>query len=129
MTSVFSFDDAPIACHAWNPDGTLLALSQNSAEIKIYARNGNGGGDEPFKLLHTLVEHTGKVLSLAWSRKTDQLISGGADRNAFVWTMEDGAWKPRLVILRLKRAATSVKWSPLENKVRVLIFCHLIFFP
>ena len=120
MTSVFSFEDLPIVCHAWNPDASLLAISQNSNEIKIYARNNNNDSNDadPFKLLHTLVEHTGKVLSLAWSRSSDKLISGGADRNAFVWTLEENVWKPRLVILRLKRAATSVKWSPNENKVK-----------
>ena len=28
----------------------------------------------------------------------------------------DGTWKPTLVLLRLNRAATSVRWSPGENK-------------
>ena len=32
---------------------------------------------------------------------------------------EDGVWKPTLVILRINRAATFVKWSPLENKFAV----------
>lgn len=34
------------------------------------------------------------------------------DRNAYVWTFSDGKWKPTLVILRINRAATFVKWSP-----------------
>lgn len=34
------------------------------------------------------------------------------DRNAYVWTLQDGKWKPTLVILRINRAATCVKWSP-----------------
>lgn len=34
------------------------------------------------------------------------------DRNAYVWTFTAGVWKPSLVILRINRAATMVKWSP-----------------
>ena len=42
------------------------------------------------------------------------------DRNAYVWTMQaDKQWKPTLVVLRLNRAATCVRWSPLENKFAV----------
>lgn len=33
--------------------------------------------------------------------------------------MDDGSWKPILVILRINRAATYVKWSPEENKFAV----------
>lgn len=34
------------------------------------------------------------------------------DRNAYVWTPTGSEWKPALVILRINRAATMVKWSP-----------------
>lgn len=34
------------------------------------------------------------------------------DRNAYVWTLSGSEWKPALVILRINRAATMVKWSP-----------------
>jgi actin related protein 2/3 complex subunit 1A/1B len=36
-----------------------------------------------------------------------------------VWTFDAGVWKPNLVILRINRAATHVKWSPDENKFAV----------
>jgi actin related protein 2/3 complex subunit 1A/1B len=36
-----------------------------------------------------------------------------------VWTFSDNIWKPTLVILRIPRAATGVKWSPQENKFAV----------
>lgn len=39
-----------------------------------------------------------------------------SDRNAYVWTLKDGVWKPTLVLVRINRAATCVKWSPQENK-------------
>ena len=42
------------------------------------------------------------------------------DRNAYVWTKAaDNKWKPTLVVLRINRAATCVRWSPLENKFAV----------
>jgi actin related protein 2/3 complex subunit 1A/1B len=45
------------------------------------------------------------------------------DRNAYVWTQQSVSnglrWKPTLVILRINRAATCVRWSPLENKFAV----------
>ena len=36
----------------------------------------------------------------------------GQDRNAYVWTLTGNEWQPMLVILRINRAATMVKWSP-----------------
>lgn len=47
-----------------------------------------------------------------------------------MWKFEGGAWKPVLVILRINRAATMVRWSPLENKfavgsgARILSICY-----
>jgi len=34
------------------------------------------------------------------------------DRNAYVWTYNGHLWSPTLVILKISRAATAVKWSP-----------------
>ncbi|KAB0395492.1 hypothetical protein E2I00_005600 [Balaenoptera physalus] len=47
------------------------------------------------------------------------MVTCGADRNAYVWNQKDGIWKLTLVILRINDAATSVKWSPLQNKFAV----------
>jgi len=43
-----------------------------------------------------------------------------------VWTYQEGKWKPHLVILRINRAATCVKWSPEENKFAVGSSARLI---
>jgi hypothetical protein len=37
----------------------------------------------------------------------------------YVWVFENNAWKPTLVILRINRAATCIKWSPNEDKFGV----------
>lgn len=41
------------------------------------------------------------------------------DRNAYVWESTPQGFKPTLVLLRLNRAATCVRWSPSETKFAV----------
>ena len=48
------------------------------------------------------------------------------DRNAYVWSLTDGIWKPTLVLLRINRAATCVRWSPKEDKFAVGCGARLI---
>lgn len=106
----------PVSCHAWNADRTKVALSPNSNEVQIFSFVGG-----KFTLEHTLTEHTSSVTSIDWAPKTNKIVSCGQDRNAYVWEYEEGkkTWKPTLVILRINRAATCVRWSPLENKFAV----------
>ena len=56
-----------------------------------------------------------------WSPVTNLLVTCGHDRNAYVWRYDEATttWKPTLVILRINRAATSVKWSPNGTKFAV----------
>lgn len=54
-----------------------------------------------------------------WAPESNRIVTCGADRNAYVWTLKEGTWKPTLVILRINRAARCVKWSPRENKFAV----------
>jgi actin related protein 2/3 complex subunit 1A/1B len=52
------------------------------------------------------------------------------DRNAYVWEQTPTGWKPTLVLLRINRAATFVRWSPSEQKfavgsgARVIAVCY-----
>jgi len=106
---------APITCHAWNKDRTQIALSPNNNEIHVYKREGN-----EWKLADILNQHDLRVMGIDWAKNTNRIVSCAADRNAYVWTQgEDGKWKPTLVLLRINRAATCVKWSPAENKFAV----------
>ncbi len=41
------------------------------------------------------------------------------DRNAYVWEPSPQGWKPTLVVLRINRAATCVRWAPSETKFAV----------
>lgn len=115
MPETHSFGIDPITCHAWNKDRTQLAMSPNNHEVHIYSHQGGR-----WSLLHTLQEHQQRVTGIDWAPNSNRIVTCGADRNAYVWTLQpDGKWAPTLVILRINRAATCVKWSPLENKFAV----------
>ncbi|PAV55711.1 hypothetical protein WR25_04095 [Diploscapter pachys] len=104
----------PISCHAWNKDRTQVAVSASSNEIHIFEwKNGD------WINVHTLDEHDLPVTGLDWAPNTNRIVSCSQDKNAFVWTLDRGHWKPELVLVRFQRAATCVKWSPLENKFAV----------
>jgi len=103
-----------ISCHAWNSDGTKLALSPNTNEIHIYSKSGTN-----YNLDHVLKEHDQVVTGIDWAPKSNRIVTCSHDRNAYVWTFKDNQWKPVLVILRINRCATHVKWSPEENKFAV----------
>lgn len=114
-TERYQFSTEPITCHAWNRDRTKLALSLNNNEVNIYGRQG-----AEWRLEETLCGHDLRVTGIDWAANTNRIVTCGADRNAYVWTLEsDGKWQPTLVLLRINRAATCVKWSPQENKFAV----------
>uniref|UniRef100_A0A2K6FYX2 Uncharacterized protein n=1 Tax=Propithecus coquereli TaxID=379532 RepID=A0A2K6FYX2_PROCO len=112
--SLHQFLLEPITRHAWNRDRTQIALSPNNHEVHIYKKNGS-----QWVKAHELKEHNGHITGTDWAPKSDRIVTCGADHNAYVWSQKDGVWKPTLVILRINRAATFVKWSPLENKFAV----------
>lgn len=69
-----------------------------------------------------LNQHDLKVMGIDWAPNTNRIVTCAADRNAYVWTQSgasEAKWKPALVLLRINRAATCVRWSPLENKFAV----------
>lgn len=70
------------------------------------------------------------LIGVDWAPETNRIVTCASDRNAYVWTLKDGMWKPTLVLVRINRAATCVKWSPLENKfalgsgARLICVCY-----
>merc|ERR1712158_346817 len=65
-------------------------------------------------------QHDLRVTGIDWAPKTNRIVTCSADRNAYVWVKQgDGTWKHTLVLLRINRAATCVRWSPEENKFAV----------
>lgn len=103
-----------ITCHAWNKDNSQIALSPNSKEVIIFRKTG-----ATWSKFQTLTEHSSKVLSIDWAPESNRIVTCGADKNAYVWSFDGQAWKPELVVLRINKAATFVKWSPNEKKFAV----------
>ena len=108
-----------ISYHAWNKDGSQLAIAPNTNELFIYSTPSTD--IKQWKRLHVLSEHGGLISGIDWSGATNLIVSCSHDRNAYVWRFDSASdsWKPTLVILRINRAATSVKWSPSGAKFAV----------
>lgn len=104
--------------HAWNGDYSQLAVAPNTNEVWIFETNKS---DDPstWTKIHTLDEHEGFVSGIDWHGESNTIVTCGHDRNAYVWEYKDGKWEHGLVILRISRAATSVKWSPDGKKFAV----------
>jgi len=114
-----------ITCHCWNADGTKCAFCPNNNDVIIAAKDGT-----TWKTEAVLKQHDSVVTGIDWDRINNRIVTCSQDRNAYVWTCEDGKWMPVLVILRINRAATSVKWSPNGDKfavasgAKVVSVCH-----
>jgi len=107
----------PISTHAWSSDGKNLAISHNNQQVKLYKESSKPG---KWEATATLDQHDLRVTGIDWAPKTNRIVTCSADRNAYVWNLQpDGTWKHMLVLLRINRAATCVKWSPEENKFAV----------
>lgn len=84
-----------------------------------------------WKQTNKLADHDLRVMGIDWAPKSNRIVTCSVDRNAYVWTQaKDGKWSTTLVLLRINRAATCVKWSPMENKfavgsaARLLSICY-----
>lgn len=59
------------------------------------------------------------VTSIDWAPKSNRIVTCAQDRNAYVWTYKNNSWSPSLVLLRINRSATFVRWAPNEEKFAV----------
>lgn len=116
----------PIRCHSWNGNRSQVAICPNDNTVELYQAAGG-----KFKKTDTFDEHGQDVTGIDWAPESNKIVTCAADRNAYVWTPQpDGTWKNGMVILRMNRAATCVKWSPKENKFavgsgeRLISVCH-----
>lgn len=70
-------------------------------------------------------QHDKLITSIDWAPKTNRIVTCAQDRNAYVWSQVSDpstgevVWKPTLVVLRINRSATYVRWSPNEDKFAV----------
>lgn len=106
-----------ISYHAFSSDGKFAAVSKNDEAVYIFNTKGSADAST-WEETQVVTEHGGRVSGIAWNPKTNLIVTCGHDRNAYVWKLED-VWKPTLVILRINRAATCVRWSPNGDKFAV----------
>lgn len=117
---VFSLSQTPVTSHAFNADRSKVAVSFNSNEAQVLTRQG-----KDWVPTDTLSEHDKIITSIDWAPNSNRIVTASQDRNAYVWQEaqdpETGkiVWKPTLVLLRINRAATYVRWSPKEDKFAV----------
>lgn len=70
-------------------------------------------------------QHDKIITAIDWAPNSNRIVTASQDRNAYVWQLTNDPqtgktiWKPTLVLLRINRAATYVKWSPNEDKFAV----------
>jgi len=112
--------DKYVSYHAFSPDGKACALSKDDDAVYIYDTDGSDDTTK-WKQKQVVTEHGGRVSGIDWCEKTNQIVTCGHDRNAYVWKQDEKTqeWKPTLVILRINRAATCVRWSPNGDKFAV----------
>lgn len=116
---------APISDHSFSSDRNTLAVTRDN-NVELYGASGSG-----FKLQDELRGHDKLVTGVDIAPNSGRIVTCSQDRNAYVWEPSpQGGWKPTLVLLRINRAATCVRWSPLENKfavgsgARIIAVCY-----
>jgi len=104
---------SPIADHSFSADRKTLAIARDTT-IELYSKVGS-----TFKLVDELKGHDKTVTSVDIAPNSGRIVSCSQDRNALVWEPSPQGYKPTLVLLRINRAATFVRWSPSETKFAV----------
>ncbi len=100
----------------WTPVETL-------SEVNVFVSIPSGFSHNESVALST--QHDKIVTSIDWAPNSNRIVTASQDRNAYVWQQASDPltgriiWKPTLVLLRINRAATFVRWSPFEDKFAV----------
>ncbi|KAK9465198.1 WD40-repeat-containing domain protein [Lipomyces arxii] len=119
-----SLGHTPIADHSFSADHSQVALARDIG-VEIYDTV------PKYALRTTLTGHDKTVTAVDIAPVSGRIVTCSQDRNALVWEVSsDGTYKPTLVLLRINRAATCVRWSPDEKKfavgsgARVISICY-----
>ncbi|KAI9797019.1 MAG: hypothetical protein M1833_005852 [Piccolia ochrophora] len=132
----------PIADHSFSADRQTLAVARDN-NVELYERSGNRfvlkdelrGHDKTVTGVD-IAPQSGRIVTCSqgqcfhWVQQLLETKILQSDRNALVWEPSPSGWKPTLVLLRINRAATCVRWSPSERKfavgsgARVIAVCY-----
>ena len=96
---------------SWSPDGRLIAASSAGTARVWDAETG--------KLRHTMLGHSGLVLSVAWSPDSSRLVTGSLDGTAEVWEIGPDGVRERwsLSAQETRSGVVGVAFSPDGNRV------------
>ncbi|KAK7727699.1 ARP2/3 actin-organizing complex subunit Sop2 [Botryosphaeria dothidea] len=114
----------PVADHSFTADRSGVAVTREN-NVELYERSGG-----KFQLSDVLTGHDKTVTGVDIAPNSGKIVTCSQDRNAYVWEPTAAGWKPTLVLLRINRAATCVRWSPSETKfavgsgARVIAICY-----
>ncbi|KKZ64822.1 actin like protein 2/3 complex, subunit 1A/1B [[Emmonsia] crescens] len=114
----------PIADHSFSADKQTLAVAKDNV-VDLYQKSGS-----KYTLSDELKGHDKTVTGVDIAPRSGKIVTCSQDRNAYVWEPTPTGWKPTLVLLRINRAATYVRWSPSEQKfavgsgARVIAVCY-----
>ncbi|SCU81266.1 LAFA_0C03708g1_1 [Lachancea sp. 'fantastica'] len=121
----FKLAKAPLYSHCFSQDRSILAITLNT-DCLVFRLVAHG---KP-QLVATLTDHDKTVTSVDISIH-GRIVTCSQDRNAIVWEpLSDGSYKPTLVLLRINRAATCVKWAPsgykfaVGSSARIIAICY-----
>jgi len=103
----------PIADHSFSADRQTLAVTREN-NVDLFQKTGSG-----YKLKDELTGHDKTVTGVDIAPNSGKIVTCSQDRNAYVWEPSPQGWKPTLVLLRINRAATCVRWAPSETKFAV----------
>jgi len=103
----------PIADHSFSADRQTLAVTREN-NVDLFKKTGSG-----YKLKDELTGHDKTVTGVDIAPNSGKIVTCSQDRNAYVWEPSPQGWKPTLVLLRINRAATCVRWAPSETKFAV----------
>lgn len=119
---------SPISGHAFNADMSKVIICDTTNIATIYQQDVKG-----IYIKETeLTKHADRVKSVDWAPNSNRIATCAGDRNAYIWNLnaETKEWEPSLVLLRIERAATYIRWSPKEDRfavgsgARLLSICY-----
>lgn len=67
---------------AYSPDGKMLAAADSDRKVLVYSTT------DYQMMLNQWVFHTARVNCVAWSMDSKYAVSGGLDRDVYVWSVE-----------------------------------------
>jgi actin related protein 2/3 complex subunit 1A/1B len=100
-----------------------MIISGTTNIATIYQRDAKGTYTKETELK----KHIERVKSVDWAPNSNRIATCAGDRNAYVWNWDAkaGEWKPSLVLLRIERAATYIRYS--ISKICVSAFWRRVY--